>query len=70
MGIAVINLSLLAESSPENRKKLVHMLLQSFATYGFVKVVGHGISDNTLEQLFDWVSQFSMLGGVEYNRLS
>lgn len=55
MGIPSIDLSVLVGAPSQRRTEVLGAFLRSCASHGFVKVVGHGISDIRLRQLFAWV---------------
>lgn len=40
----------------KRRTTFANAIVQSFETYGFVKIVNHGMSKATIGEAFDWVS--------------
>ena len=56
MTLPTLDLSLFASSKEIQRIQFASDLLDSLSLHGFVKLVNHGISDKTIDQLFEWVS--------------
>lgn len=55
MAIPAVDLSCLRSGSPAEREETLRAFVESCATYGFVKVTGHGIPEARLHELFLWV---------------
>lgn len=55
MGVAAVDLSRLQGASAE-REAVLLSFLESCASHGFVKIIGHGIPEARLKELFRWVS--------------
>lgn len=56
MTLPTLNLSLYTQGDASQRQELASRLLDSLSQHGFVKLVGHGVSDEKLDELFRWVS--------------
>lgn len=56
MTLPTLNLSLYTQGNASQRQELASRLLDSLSQHGFVKLVGHGVSDEKLDELFRWVS--------------
>jgi isopenicillin N synthase-like dioxygenase len=54
--IETVDLSLLTGPHSPQRAELLQTFVDSCASKGFVKVVGHGISNARLKDVFQWVS--------------
>lgn len=59
--IPQVDLQKFVNGSDEERKAFVDKLGQAFQEWGFVTVVGHGIPDETIEQLYSHVKTFFSL---------
>lgn len=55
MGVAAVDLSRL-QGGPAEREAVLLTFLESCASHGFVKIIGHGIPEARLKELFHWVS--------------
>lgn len=55
MTLPTLDLSLFTSGNASQQMQLVLDLLDSLSRHGFVKLVNHGISDQTVTQLFEWV---------------
>jgi isopenicillin N synthase-like dioxygenase len=55
MALPTLDLSRFTDGSELERQKLASDLLASLSQHGFVKLVNHGIPDETVSKLFDWV---------------
>ena len=55
MALPTLNLSLYTHGTPRERQQLASELLDSLAQHGFVKLVGHGISRESINELLKWV---------------
>ena len=55
MSFATLDLSLFKNGHDTDRQRFGSQLLNGLTQHGFVKLVGHGISDHTVEKLFEWV---------------
>lgn len=56
MALASLDLSHFINGSHETREAFASNLRKELSRHGFVKVVGHGISDENIEKVFKWVS--------------
>lgn len=57
MTLPTLDLSLYMHGNASERQKLASRLLDSLSEHGFVKLVGHGVSDERIDELFQWVSR-------------
>ncbi|KAL2706331.1 hypothetical protein AAEP93_001581 [Penicillium crustosum] len=57
MGVAAVDLSRLQGASAE-REAVLLSFLESCASHGFVKIIGHGIPEARLKELFRWTKEF------------
>lgn len=55
MTLPTLDLSLYTDGDTGERQKLASQLLESLSKDGFVKLVGHGISRETVNELLRWV---------------
>ena len=55
MSLPILNLSLFTNGSAEDRATFAAQLLKSLLDHGFVKLCNHGISEEMVEDLFEWV---------------
>ena len=55
MALSTLNLSLYTHGTPRERQQLASELLDSLSQHGFVKLVGHGVSRETINGLLNWV---------------
>ena len=55
MTISTLDIASFTDANPEERKKFNDDLLSSLERYGFVKFVNHGISDQSVKDIFHWV---------------
>lgn len=55
MALSTLNLSLYTHGTPRERRQLASELLDSLSRHGFVKLVGHGVSRETINELLKWV---------------
>lgn len=55
MTLPTLDLSQFTDGSALERYQLASDLLASLSQHGFVKLVNHGISDEAVVKLFDWV---------------
>ena len=56
MTLPTLDLSLYTHGNALQRQELASRLLDSLSEHGFVKLVGHGVSDERIGELFRWVS--------------
>lgn len=56
MVLPTLDLSKFAKGTTYERRQLSSQLLHSLTLHGFVKLKGHGISRETIEDLLQWVS--------------
>lgn len=56
MALASLDLSLFLDGDHETRKGFAASLREELAHHGFVKIVGHGLSDKDIKEVFEWVS--------------
>ena len=56
MTLPTLDLSLSTHGNASERQELASRLLDSLSEHGFVKLVGHGVSDERIGELFRWVS--------------
>lgn len=57
MAIATLDLSLFESSHSEQRDEFALDLRRELTRHGFVKIVGHGVSDADVAKAFEWVSE-------------
>ena len=55
MHVPTLDFSQFIQGTEEQRATTSHALVQSFRDHGFVKLVKHGISDETIAALSSWV---------------
>jgi isopenicillin N synthase-like dioxygenase len=55
MALLTLDLSRFTDGSELERQQLASDLLASLSQHGFVKLVNHGIPDEAVSKLFDWV---------------
>ena len=55
MALTTLDLSLFNDGGDADRQKFASQLLSGLSQHGFVKLVGHGISDSAVSKLFEWV---------------
>jgi len=55
MALPTLDLSLYTDGHAVERQQLASQLLDSLSQHGFVKLVGHGVSRETVEELLKWV---------------
>ena len=55
MTLPTLDLSLFTRGNASQQAQLASDLLQSLSRHGFVKLVNHGISDEAVADLFEWV---------------
>lgn len=55
MDLPILDLAALLGGTRTTREELCRALLHECKTFGFVKLVNHGISDEQVAALFDWV---------------
>lgn len=55
MNMTTLDLSLSTNGSNSDRQRFASQLLGSLSQRGFVKLVGHGISEEAIAKLFEWV---------------
>lgn len=55
MALATLDLSLYTHGTPRERQQLASELLDRLSQHGFVKLVGHGVSRETINELLKWV---------------
>jgi isopenicillin N synthase-like dioxygenase len=51
-----LDLSHYLHGSPTKRKQFAMGLTESLKAHGFAKVVNHGLSEDHIQQLFQWVT--------------
>ena len=56
--LPVLNYAKYAQGIVTERLKFANDLVESFKKYGFVKIVNHGISDEQVQQIFEWVGLY------------
>ena len=56
MTMPALDLSLYTDGNASQRTAFASQLLISLSEHGFVKLVGHGIADDRIAELFAWVS--------------
>ena len=44
------------------RLEFANDLVESFKKYGFVKIVNHGITDEHVQRIFEWVGMYDPIG--------
>ena len=55
MTLATVDLSLFKSGRDTDRQQFASQLLSGLSQHGFVKLVGHGISNSAISQSFGWV---------------
>ena len=55
MALPKLDLSLYTHGDEHQRQELASQLLKSLQDHGFVKLVGHGIDNDRVAELFKWV---------------
>ena len=55
MTLATVDLSLFKSGRDVDRQQFASQLLSGLSQHGFVKLVGHGISNSVISQSFGWV---------------
>jgi isopenicillin N synthase-like dioxygenase len=55
MTLPTLDLSRFTEGRDLERQQLASDLLASLSQHGFVKLVNHGLTDEAVSKLFDWV---------------
>lgn len=55
MTLTTLDLSLFKNGRVADRQQFASQLLSGLSQHGFVKLVGHGISDSAISQSFGWV---------------
>jgi isopenicillin N synthase-like dioxygenase len=55
INIPCLDFSLFLNGTEEEKQSLCGGLLKGFKEFGFVKLMNHGISDESIQILFDWV---------------
>ena len=53
--IPCLDFSLFLTGTEEEKQSLCKVLLKGFKDFGFVKLMKHGISDDSIQELFNWV---------------
>lgn len=56
MTLPTLNFHLYTHGNASQRQELASHLLESLSEHGFVKLVGHGVSDEKISEVFRWVS--------------
>ena len=56
MALKTLNLSLFRGEKDAERRGFAADLRREFVQHGFVKIIGHGISEEDIEEAFAWVS--------------
>ena len=59
MVLPTLNFLLYTHGNASQSQELASRLLDSLSEHGFVKLVGHGISDEKIDEMFKWVSRSS-----------
>ena len=62
MVLPTLNFLLYTQGNASQSQELASRLLDSLSEHGFVKLVGHGISDEKIDELFKWVSRSNWWG--------
>lgn len=55
MAAPTIDLSLFTQGNASQRQKLAGQLRDTLSSYGYMKLVGHGIPDWAVAEMFEWV---------------
>ena len=55
MALPTLDLSWYTDGNAAERQQLASQLLDSLSQHGFVKLVGHGVSRQNVEELLEWV---------------
>jgi isopenicillin N synthase-like dioxygenase len=56
MEVPVLDFSSYVKGPASERERLCKGILENCATFGFMKLVNHGIPDEMVSEVFDWVS--------------
>ncbi len=59
MAQPTLDFSLYTHGNASQRQQVSSRLLDELSSHGFVKLIGHGISDERVSELFRWVSRSS-----------
>ncbi|KAL8993173.1 MAG: hypothetical protein Q9169_006545 [Polycauliona sp. 2 TL-2023] len=62
MALATLDLSLFTHDYGETRAAFARDLRTELSRHGFVKIIGHGVSDADIQQLSEWNMKFFQLG--------
>lgn len=54
-GLSTLDFAQYRHGAPSERIEFAKQLIESFQNYGFVKITNHGIPDERIRQLFDFV---------------
>ena len=65
MVLPTLNFLLYTQGNASQRQEIASRLLDSLSEHGFVKLVGHGISDEKIDEMFKWVSQSNGWGACQ-----
>ena len=60
MELPVLDFSAFSDGTSVQRKELCAALLHECKTFGFVKLVNHGISNEEIAALFSWVRRLAI----------
>ncbi len=55
MSAPTINLSLFIRGDTSDRQKVAAQIRNVLSSYGYMKLVGHGIPDWAVAEMFNWV---------------
>lgn len=69
MAIESIDLSVFNQRRGDERSEALRKLLESCTSHGFIKVGGHGFSDERVARLFAWV-RVGAVGLLYFRRLT
>ena len=57
MGLPTLDSLRFRQGTLSERRSFANELLQSCSQYGFVKIINHGIPDEKVSELFEWVNE-------------
>ena len=61
MSIPIVDLAAFLSGDPEKKKEFVQQLGKAYEEVGFVAVTNHGIPDELISNLYEYVQQFFSL---------
>lgn len=55
MSLPVVDLSLFTKGNDKDREQIASELVDGFSQHGFAKIIGHGIREAEVANVFEWV---------------